>query len=121
MNVTATAAASTDTTTAPTSGPAVTANGTNGQITIEGDRVLIRKGLLSRRSGIRGERLVPLARIAAVRLETATDTDNGYLRLVMQGEDPASQEPANGEYTIRFTPASTARFEQVRARLEALL
>lgn len=105
-----------------TTAGAVTARGTNGQITVQGDRILVRKGLLTRRSGLRGERLLSPGAIAAVRLQAATDHSAGSLQLVLHGEDPDDPTRSGaGEFTITFAPASTPIFEQVRARLAALL
>lgn len=111
------------TATAPTTtADAVTARGTNGQITVEDDRILVRKGLLTRRHGLRGERLYSPSAVAAVRLEAATDQRAGSLQLVLHGEDADDlNRPGAGELTITFAPASASSFEQVRARLTALL
>jgi hypothetical protein len=100
---------------------AVTAQGINGRISINGDRVTLHKGLRSIRSGIRGQRFVPLSQIAGVRLEPATDQTDGRLRLVMQGEDADKAIHGDGEYTIRFHPTSAASFERVRSHLDAML
>lgn len=109
-------------TTHTTTTPAVTARGTNGQITVEDDRIMVRKGLLTRRSGLRGERFLSPSAIAAVRLQPATDQRAGHLELVLHGEDPDDPDrPGAGELTITFAPASAPSFEQVRARLAALL
>lgn len=113
---------STTATARPATTPTVTARGTNGQITVEGDRILVRKGLLARRSGLRGERLLSPSAIAAVRLQAATDQSEGSLQLVRHGEDPDDPNRLGaGELTITFRPASAPSFEQVRARLVTLL
>lgn len=100
---------------------AVTAQGINGRISIDRGRVTMHKGLTPRRSGIRGQRGVPLSQIAGVRLEAATDQTDGRLRLVMRGEDADNVTHGDGEYTIRFHPTSAASFERVRSDLDALL
>lgn len=99
----------------------VTAQGINGRITVDGDRVTLHKGLLTIRSGIRGQRLIPLNTIAGVTLQPATDQTDGRLQLVMRGADTSQQAHGDGEYTIRFHPASAPSFERVRAHLDALL
>lgn len=101
--------------------PPVTAEGINGRITVNGDRILLRKGLSKLRSGIRGERLVQPSQIASVQLHSATDQTDGRFRLVMQGEDPNEEVHGDGEYIIRFHPTSAPSFERVRERVEALL
>lgn len=95
---------------------AVTARGINGQITVDGEQIRIRKGLLTRMHGVRGERRVQLQDLAAVHVEPATDQSQGSLQLLLEGEDTATDERI-----VRFTAASAAQFDEVRSRLEALL
>lgn len=103
--------------------PQVSARGTNGTITLDGDQVRVHKGLGTLRHGARGERRIPLRRIVAVRMEPATDHSEGHLALLLEGEDPAlhDQLATTGEHTIRFRPAAAAAFDEVRTRLESRL
>lgn len=94
----------------------VTAVGTNGQITVDGQQVRIRKGLVTRRHGVRGERQVSLANIAAVHVQPATEHGQGSLQLLLKSEEVASDERI-----VRFAASSAEQFDAVRNRLEALL
>jgi len=108
----------------PVAGRRVSATGVNGQVTLDGDRLTIRKGLVRRSYGVRGDRDVPLRDLTAVRLRPATRSANGALELVVDrngSRNGSPTAPPTGEYTLSFTEESAARFEQVRAGIQALL
>lgn len=100
------------------------AAGVNGTVTVQGDRVTIRKGLAPRSVGVRGERQVPIRDITAVRLHPASSEAKGFLELVLKGNDASMGgllAASSGEYTVLFTEQSAAAFEQVRAQVQAAL
>lgn len=102
----------------------VSARGANGAVTVDGDWVTIRKGLVRRSYGVRGARRIPVGDIAAVHLRPATDHARGYLQIVPAHDPPARNgllSPTTDEHTVTFGPESAASFERVRGRLQAAL
>lgn len=95
----------------------VSAKGLNGAVTVDGGLVTIRKGLVTRNTGIRGPSRIALRDVTDVRLEPATSERAGSLEFVANGARPG----ANGERTIAFAEASADQFDRVRARVQAAL
>lgn len=108
--------------TRPAAPRAWSASGVNGTITISGDWITIRKGLVPRSFGIRRDRHVPLWGITAMRWQPATTETHGHLELILADAPMGGLlAPHNGEHTITFTEESAPAFEHIRVNIQGAL
>jgi hypothetical protein len=102
----------------------VKARGTNGQIELDGKRLVIRrKGLLAAMSQDGApENKIPVSQVRSVEFQSASLFRSGYFRLVVEGEN----EPGSGlwkatrdPYAVMFKIGRQQRgFKELREALE---
>src|SRR4051794_3128393 len=101
--------------------------GYNGQVTVDGDALVItREGLAARASFGKDTppRRIPLQAVSEVRLKAASRMSNGWLQLLLGGEDKAEPKATNAggdPDVVMFTNKKQEPFEQLHAWLTTVV
>ena len=97
------------------------AQGHNGQITIEGDWLVITRKGLGRIGHSAGDRRIPLASITAVQMRPAKALTNGFIRFTVPGSPELRgglKNAGSDENAVLFTKKQQVEFEAVRQIIE---
>lgn len=99
------------------------AEGSNGSITLDGDRVRIRhKGLANMMTaGLHGELEIPLSNITAIQMKPAGALLAGYIQLSILGGQTAPgglMEATKDKNAVLFVKKQQAAFEEMKSEIE---
>lgn len=105
----------------------LTAKGVNGQITFDGQAVIItREGFFGRVGHGRGEKHLNVKSIGSVQIKPATSLVNGFIQFAVSGESSKastglgrSNDAAQDENAVIFVKKHAADFEAIRAAVLA--
>ena len=100
------------------------AQGHNGQITIEGDWLVITRKGFGRIGHSAGDRRIPLASITAVQMRPAGALTNGFIRFTVPGSPElrgGMRNAGSDENAVLFTKKHQAEFEAVRQTIESYI
>ncbi len=103
------------------------AHGSNGQVEYEGNRLIIRRsGILATMSQDKpGANTIPIAKVQAIELQTASLFRSGYMRFVVEGEnEPGTNlwQATRDPFAVMFKIGRQQRsFKELHGTLEKRL
>ena len=105
---------------------AIEAEGTNGVITLAGERISIkRKGLVSLFThGMEGDKKIPLSQVSSIHMKDAGRVAKGYFQIELSsGSEPGGDEfrASRDENTVSFKRSQQAAFDALKTAIESMI